>query len=495
MQFHSYVHGSNIGLSKNGTVAIRNSSDTNFCDAIAFSSKPISFNRSFTLKIKSAARKWRGCLSLGLTTRDPTSFINSHSYPHSNNPNKTPINQQPAHQKPQILLPQFASLISLASQEKYSSNFWLRELPIEWSNANLTFILTHNLNHTELVIVFNNEHQITFLHYLPVDSSFWLILDLFGQTNYIEILEPIQDQGHLNEAHSCFYERIPNAVLLNGPNFIQQYKQSCAHGSLHFNSGRIFLIGPSCSGKSLLKRVLLSANTEQANEEHRNGSLDTSYKCYSNGKGHWSNENPKLGPEVDVLSKEEQYENLAYNFAKMILMQQQKSKQNQGEALNDTSDVEKSKLFNDTVHNISSIFKNALKFSMKNSKAMIENNFDNIGSHNSEMETDVNEIVFPDKIKEQLNSMLTKKEEILKEEFPESNQSQLVNSFMYRIFDFSGNFVYFLLNQAVLSSHAIYLLVIDISSDLETPLNQLRSSSIQVTGSTKSRLSFTINQH
>ena len=433
MQFNSYVHGTNIGLSKNNTIAIRNLSDSTFCDAIVFSSKPLAFNRPFELKIKSTAKKWRGSLSIGLTTKDPINFLNQNSF-QSSLSSKNPINQQSIQTQQTTSLPQFASLIGLASQE----NFWLRELPCEWSNANLTFFLTHNLNHAEFVIVFNNEHQITFLHYLPLDSTFWLIADLFGQTNYIELLTNYVDD------QSRFYERIPSAVLLNGPNFIQQYKQSCAQGSIKYNSGRIFLIGPSCSGKSLLKRVLLSMNTDQ-NEEIRFNALDTSFKCYSNGAGSWSNENPKFSAEVDVLSKEEQYENLAYNFAKMILIQQ-KSKQNQGETVSSELDVEKNKLFNDTVHNISSIFKNALKFSIKNNKAIYDNHFDNI-EHNNEMDTDVNEIVFPDKVKEKLNSMLSKKDEILKEEFNNSNKSQLINSFVYKICDFSGNFVYFLLNQ------------------------------------------------
>lgn len=326
-------------------------------------------------------------------------------------------------------------------------------MPIEWSNANLTFVLTHNLNHAELVIAFNNEHQITFLHYLPDSTNFWLIVDLFGQTNYVEIVEP-----NLNESNgdkSKFYDRIPCSVLLNGPNFIEQYKQSCAQGSVKYNSGRIFIIGPSCSGKSLLKRVLLGMNTEQTDETKFSSSLDTGLKCYSNGKGSWSNENPRLSAEVDVLSKEEQYENLAYNFAKMILIQQ-KTKQTQGETTNE-SDVEKSKLFNDTVHNISSIFKNALKFSTRNTKAMNENHFDNIGHHN---EPEINEIIFPEKIKEQLNSMLNRKDEILKEEFNETHQSQLINSFTYTTYDFSGNFVYFLLNQAgVFSKFIIFNLI------------------------------------
>lgn len=234
-------------------------------------SKSIAFNKSFELKIKSTAKKWRGCISIGLTTKDPINFINK-PYAHTNLNNKNPINQQ-SNQSQQIFLPQFASLIGLASEE----NFWLRELPIEWSNSNLTFILTNNLNHAELVIIFNNEHQVTFLHYLPIDCNFFLILDLFGQTNYVEVLNCSKD--------SKFYEKIPNSVILNGPNFIEQYKENCSQGSVKFNSGRIFLIGPSSSGKTLLKRVLLGMNTESNNEENRFSSLDTGAKCYSNGKG------------------------------------------------------------------------------------------------------------------------------------------------------------------------------------------------------------------
>lgn len=235
------------------------------------------------MKIKSTAKKWKSCLSLGLTTKDPSSFINSSFSHQSSQSHKNSIihgQQSNAHQNQQIYLPQFASLIGLASHD----NFWLRELPIEWSNTNLNFILTHNLNHAELVIVFNNEHQITFLHYLPADSSFWLIIDLFGQTNYVEIIEPNGDLNNLSDEKSKFYDRIPCSVLLNGPSLIEHYKSCCGQGSVKFNSGRLFLIGSSSSGKSLLKRVLLGMNTEQ-NDDNKSCSLDTSLKCYSNGKG------------------------------------------------------------------------------------------------------------------------------------------------------------------------------------------------------------------
>lgn len=71
MKFHA-VHGSNVTIDENGSRATRTSS---FCDAIAFSHKPLALNARVSLLL-GANEDWTGALRLGATTQDPATFIN-----------------------------------------------------------------------------------------------------------------------------------------------------------------------------------------------------------------------------------------------------------------------------------------------------------------------------------------------------------------------------------------------------------------------------------
>ncbi|XP_063632090.1 protein neuralized isoform X2 [Cydia splendana] len=73
--FHS-VHGENIRISRDGSVARRVES---FCKGVAFSARPVRVNEKVCLRFVEISNSWSGVIRFGFTTHDPTTL--SHSLP------------------------------------------------------------------------------------------------------------------------------------------------------------------------------------------------------------------------------------------------------------------------------------------------------------------------------------------------------------------------------------------------------------------------------
>ncbi|XP_063543601.1 protein neuralized isoform X2 [Cydia strobilella] len=73
--FHS-VHGENIRISRDGSVARRVES---FCKGVAFSARPVRVNEKVCIRFVEISNSWSGVIRFGFTTHDPTTL--SHSLP------------------------------------------------------------------------------------------------------------------------------------------------------------------------------------------------------------------------------------------------------------------------------------------------------------------------------------------------------------------------------------------------------------------------------
>lgn len=70
LHFHT-IHGDNIRLSKNKTVACRSEG---FCNGIVFSDRPVTIRERVYVKFLETSPNWSGALRIGFTMNDPNSM-------------------------------------------------------------------------------------------------------------------------------------------------------------------------------------------------------------------------------------------------------------------------------------------------------------------------------------------------------------------------------------------------------------------------------------
>lgn len=181
------------------------------------------FFSTVTLEIESFTSKWKGCLNVGLTCRDPLTFVK---------------------ERP---LAKYSYPVGLCLEE----NVWIKPLPSHWNRSRLSFLLTNTGPTTSngLYLVNSNETRYQLIGDLSnLESQFWLIFDLYGRTTRISVWD-----------YSEMTFKIPMSISVQGPNVVRVYEKCCSKSCLRFNNTRIFTIGPPGTGKSTLKNLLLNS--------------------------------------------------------------------------------------------------------------------------------------------------------------------------------------------------------------------------------------------
>lgn len=207
MKFHNKIKGSNVRIDESACKVIRTAS---FCDAVVFSDEPVKINSIIPLRVHSTDSQFHGNLFLGVTARDPKSFE---------------------------VLPKH--VIGLSHED----DVWIKSLPSKWSNSRIALQLTSN---STLDIIAENEERIAFLTHLP-STSLWLILDLYGSTDSVHFTSY---QIQASNQSTC-----PVNLMLLGPD-VSNVLKCGQQGTIEYNKARIFLIGPSKSGKTTLSNAL-----------------------------------------------------------------------------------------------------------------------------------------------------------------------------------------------------------------------------------------------
>src|SRR5699024_10948700 len=95
-----------------------------------------------------------GACFIGITSKNPTSFIESAYSKH---------------------------LINLMAN---GDDVWIRQIPAAWSGAHLTIHLTFDVQ-LEITTEHDSTQKYVFLGNLPVNFPLWLVIDLHGSTSSV----------------------------------------------------------------------------------------------------------------------------------------------------------------------------------------------------------------------------------------------------------------------------------------------------------------------
>nr|XP_042899868.1 protein neuralized [Parasteatoda tepidariorum] len=160
LHFHQ-VHGDNIKLMKNGTVACRHEG---FCKGIAFSDRPVLVGEPVYIKFIEISSNWSGALRIGFTMNDPISMKSK--LPRYACPDLTSINGN------------WAKAIAERMAQKDSILFYYVD-----QNGDVHYGID------------SEEHGI-FFGGVNTSEKLWAVLDIYGNTTAVEFIEPrssIQD--------------------------------------------------------------------------------------------------------------------------------------------------------------------------------------------------------------------------------------------------------------------------------------------------------------
>ncbi|XP_037289999.1 E3 ubiquitin-protein ligase neur [Rhipicephalus microplus] len=163
MGFHE-VHGENVRLEQGGKVARRAES---FCKAIVFSSRPVQVNERVVLRITELSNGWSGALRLGFTSHDPSTL--------------------------QGTLPKYA-----CPDLTNRPGNWAKALGERYAVAD-TLLHYYVNNAGEVFFGINGEEKGLFLNGVDVRGPLWALIDIYGNTTAIKMVEDEQLLNNRNE--------------------------------------------------------------------------------------------------------------------------------------------------------------------------------------------------------------------------------------------------------------------------------------------------------
>ncbi|KYO25679.1 E3 ubiquitin-protein ligase NEURL3 isoform X2 [Alligator mississippiensis] len=169
--FHPTTKGSQIQLDAAHRTASR--ADT-FCDGIVFSNRPVQLGEKVVLRVLRTQPRWDGGLRVGFTSLDPSQMIPNH-------------------------LPRFACP-SLVLQGRT----WASLLPnaCEEQGTIVRFWLDHR---GRVFFEINNEHRRLLFKGVPVQGPLWAVIDVYGQTKAVQLLDQYGDLQELPRELPCSF--------------------------------------------------------------------------------------------------------------------------------------------------------------------------------------------------------------------------------------------------------------------------------------------------
>lgn len=153
LQFH-HVHGDNIRISRDGTLARRFES---FCRAITFSARPVRINERICVKFAEISNNWNGGIRFGFTSNDPSTLEGS--------------------------LPKYA-----CPDLTNRPGFWAKALHEQYCEKdNVLYYYVNSAG--DVIYGINNEEKGVILSGIDTRGLLWTIIDIYGNCTAIEFLD------------------------------------------------------------------------------------------------------------------------------------------------------------------------------------------------------------------------------------------------------------------------------------------------------------------
>ncbi|KAI1290090.1 Protein maternal effect lethal 26 [Halotydeus destructor] len=285
-----------------------------------------------------------------------------------------------------------------------------------WGDCRLNIVLSSG---HDLVLTVNDDMPRVYLS-SSSSSSCWLVIDLFGRSTQVSIVE-FDDET----------SRIPSDIVHLGPRVVEMYKAQCKEASVPSSVARIALIGPYGSGKTTLKRTLLGMTCDEVPEQ---SAIDDATMCHSNKLGEWTLDNLN-----STMSEGQDFANvLAFN-----LIREEEFRRDFGETKSGCAPR--------------GLVKNALGISKRN-----------IGYVPDDITAFTEDL--PEQLASDVRILLSDETKNWFSEFAYGLHVRNQMRCKYLLYDFSGDILCLLPHQVLLSSQMLYVLVVDISEHLDSPL-------------------------
>ncbi|XP_014255478.1 protein neuralized isoform X2 [Cimex lectularius] len=173
--FHR-VHGDNVRISRDGTVARRTES---FCKGVCFSARPVKIAEKICLRIVDVSDSWSGVVRFGFTSNDPSGL--------------------------QYNLPKYACP-DLTNKPGY----WAKALSERMCerDSTLFYYLTAA---GDVHFGINGEEKGVFFSGVETRGQLWAMVDIYGNTTAIELLDP---REQLNNSRRLAVEEDPARFIV-----------------------------------------------------------------------------------------------------------------------------------------------------------------------------------------------------------------------------------------------------------------------------------------
>ncbi|XP_017058502.1 protein neuralized isoform X2 [Drosophila ficusphila] len=189
LQFHS-VHGDNIRISRDGTLARRFES---FCRAITFSARPVRINEKICVKFAEISNNWNGGIRFGFTSNDPVTLEGT--------------------------LPKYA-----CPDLTNRPGFWAKALHEQYCEKdNILYYYVNGAG--DVIYGINNEEKGVILSGIDTRSLLWTVIDIYGNCTGIEFLD----------SRIYMYQQQPASMPMTVVPAQQQLVQPTANASAALN--------------------------------------------------------------------------------------------------------------------------------------------------------------------------------------------------------------------------------------------------------------------
>ncbi|XP_070564331.1 uncharacterized protein [Ptychodera flava] len=422
MYFHEKC-GSLIEFSSDRQRATRTDS---FCNGITFSAVPIPVGDKISIEFTENVSGWSGAVRFGFTSIEPSE-----------------VGELPKYAVPDLT---------------NKPGFWAKAL--SENEASKGYQLTYYVDEDGNVHYYiNNEYKGVHINKVEVakDKSLWAMIDIYGQTKEIKFVDP---------------ESAPTEILARGPESMKAFLQASKAGTKPIFRTRLMLVGQDRVGKTSLKKSL-TGQRYNSSEESTDG-IDTSAACEINIEKfeawqiHKNVQEDENGVVKGVLDgseglEEEYTRAIANNIVQDLLSKKRKEK-------NKIDRVEKDEKLK------------VQEMNEKNRQEVVDTDSNKSESISDSIQNSEDEVIADnDLLKDMPEKIVTLVTQLLNEAESKNMKDDDVGkstnkNIVLNIWDFAGQAVYYTTHQVFLTSRAIYIIVFNLSHDLDAPAHtQVRS--------------------